>query len=433
MNLVAALLAIGVPRPGRWSLDNAIDFAPHGWWALVIAVVVGVGGAAALLVDVLAPARARSPPRRSSGARGAELLDEQREHLAPVADDADVGRVEDRCASASGLIASTVPRGAQADGVVELAARADAHEQARRDRPAGDADLARAGEPALVGDLAGRAELGAEQRRAAVRARRTRRAATPVPTPMTVCASASTSRSSSRVRASTRTRPRAGESAIVSTARASTARRCERREHARRARSPSGRGDVQWIAATSWPPNAGFHATSRSSSRSSSTASPVRPAPRRAATRDATSRPHAVEPVRIAHGCRVARELGDRARRRLPRRSRRRGARSRRRPTRAASRSSGGSTVTASTLPRERGGRAEELAGRRARGRVRRRRSTRGRRRGAARRRPASRGVGGRARRARRVRASSAHGVAHLVGERRVGPALPRARRRPSP
>ena len=61
------------------------------------------------------------------------------------------------------LIASTVPRGAQADRVVELAARADAHEQPRRDGSAGDAHLPGAGEPALVGDLAGRAQLGAEQ------------------------------------------------------------------------------------------------------------------------------------------------------------------------------------------------------------------------------------------------------------------------------
>ena len=67
-------------------------------------------------------------------------------------------------APGSTLIASTVPRRAQADGVVELAARADAHVQARRDRPAGDADLTSAREPALVGDLARRAELRAEQR-----------------------------------------------------------------------------------------------------------------------------------------------------------------------------------------------------------------------------------------------------------------------------
>ena len=43
--------------------------------------------------------------------------------------------------------------------------------------------------------------------------------------------------------------------------------------------------DVAPIAATSWPPNAGFHATSRRSPTSRSTASPVRPASRRAATR----------------------------------------------------------------------------------------------------------------------------------------------------
>ena len=57
------------------------------------------------------------------------------------------------------------------------------------------------------------------------------------------------------------------------------------------------------MAATSWPPNAGFHAHRRAlSSTSSATASPVSPAPRRAAARDATSRPHAVLGARIAHG-----------------------------------------------------------------------------------------------------------------------------------
>ena len=67
--------------------------------------------------------------------------------------------------------------------------------------------------------------------------------------------------------------------------------------------------EVAPIAATSWPPNAGFHAISRPSSTSRSTASPVRPASRRAATRDATSRPHAVEPVMIAHGAAVPAQL----------------------------------------------------------------------------------------------------------------------------
>lgn len=50
MNLVAALLAVACVGPGEWSLDHAIDFAPHNWWSLVIALVVGVGGAAATLV-----------------------------------------------------------------------------------------------------------------------------------------------------------------------------------------------------------------------------------------------------------------------------------------------------------------------------------------------------------------------------------------------
>ncbi len=57
-----------------------------------------------------------------------------------------------------------------------------------------------------------------------------------------------------------------------------------------------------WIAATSWPPKAGFHAMRRSPSSSKPTASPVRPAPIAAAVRLATSRPHAVLGANIAHG-----------------------------------------------------------------------------------------------------------------------------------
>ena len=74
---------------------------------------------------------------------------------------------------------------------------------------------------------------------------------------------------------------------------------------------------------------------------SSSTASPVRPASSRAATRAATSRPHAVDGARIAHGCLVARQRPRPRRRRLPRRSRRRGARSRRRPNSSSTSGSG--------------------------------------------------------------------------------------------
>jgi putative oxidoreductase len=50
MNLVAALVAIAAVGPGEWSLDDAIDFTPDGWWSLAIALVVGVGGTVALLV-----------------------------------------------------------------------------------------------------------------------------------------------------------------------------------------------------------------------------------------------------------------------------------------------------------------------------------------------------------------------------------------------
>ena len=50
MNLSAMLLAISCLGPGEWSLDNAIDYAPSNWWNLIITLVIGVGGAASLLV-----------------------------------------------------------------------------------------------------------------------------------------------------------------------------------------------------------------------------------------------------------------------------------------------------------------------------------------------------------------------------------------------
>ncbi len=48
--------------------------------------------------------------------------------------------------------------------MVELPARADADEQPRRDGTTGDPDLAGTRLPPLVGDLAGRTELGIEHR-----------------------------------------------------------------------------------------------------------------------------------------------------------------------------------------------------------------------------------------------------------------------------
>ena len=61
-------------------------------------------------------------------------------------------------------------------------------------------------------------------------------------------------------------------------------------------------GDVLVMAATSWPPKAGFQDSSRPPSTSTSTASPVNPAPRRAASRAATSRPHSVPGASTAQG-----------------------------------------------------------------------------------------------------------------------------------
>ena len=55
MNLVAALFALACVGPGQWSLDNAIDYTPHGWWGLITALVIGVGGAAVTLFTFWRP------------------------------------------------------------------------------------------------------------------------------------------------------------------------------------------------------------------------------------------------------------------------------------------------------------------------------------------------------------------------------------------
>jgi putative oxidoreductase len=54
-NLAFASLAIGCLGAGQWSLDNAIDFTPHDWWGLIITLIIGVGGSAALLVTFWRP------------------------------------------------------------------------------------------------------------------------------------------------------------------------------------------------------------------------------------------------------------------------------------------------------------------------------------------------------------------------------------------
>jgi putative oxidoreductase len=50
MNLSAMLLALACLGPGEWSLDDKIDYAPSNWWSLIITLVIGIGGAASLLV-----------------------------------------------------------------------------------------------------------------------------------------------------------------------------------------------------------------------------------------------------------------------------------------------------------------------------------------------------------------------------------------------
>ena len=49
MNLLAACVAIGCVGPGRWSLDNAFNFHLTVGGGLIAVLVIGVGGAAALL------------------------------------------------------------------------------------------------------------------------------------------------------------------------------------------------------------------------------------------------------------------------------------------------------------------------------------------------------------------------------------------------
>ena len=140
----------------------------------MIALVIGVGGAAGTLVDVLAPARAQARGGVPSSS-GAPARAARRAAGAPRASRRRCRRRRRRrsARSRSGLIASTV-RAARTPTVwLNLPLAPMLTNRRGAIDAAGDADLAGARQPALVGDLAGRAELGAEQRRAAVRARRT--------------------------------------------------------------------------------------------------------------------------------------------------------------------------------------------------------------------------------------------------------------------
>jgi putative oxidoreductase len=62
MTLTIAGLAIAVLGAGEWSLDHALDlFDPPGLDGLLIALVAGVGGAAALLGAAWRPEAKRDP------------------------------------------------------------------------------------------------------------------------------------------------------------------------------------------------------------------------------------------------------------------------------------------------------------------------------------------------------------------------------------
>ena len=50
-------LAVGTMGPGEWSLDNAINFFLSGWGALILSVVLGVGGAAVHIATSYRPVK----------------------------------------------------------------------------------------------------------------------------------------------------------------------------------------------------------------------------------------------------------------------------------------------------------------------------------------------------------------------------------------
>jgi putative oxidoreductase len=57
MTLTMVGIAVAVLGAGRWSLDHLLGIDLAGWTGLVLALVVGVGGAAALLAATWRPAR----------------------------------------------------------------------------------------------------------------------------------------------------------------------------------------------------------------------------------------------------------------------------------------------------------------------------------------------------------------------------------------
>ncbi|MGQ0825859.1 MAG: DoxX family protein [Actinomycetota bacterium] len=61
-NLAAACFGIACLGPGEWSVDNATDFDLDGWWGLMSALVIGVGGTIGLLMTFWRP----PPPKEAT-------------------------------------------------------------------------------------------------------------------------------------------------------------------------------------------------------------------------------------------------------------------------------------------------------------------------------------------------------------------------------
>ena len=77
--LMIAVIAVAVSilGPGKWSLDHAFGLDTHypfyGVWGFVVSVVLGLGGAVALLVTSWTPPEQGEPDRLSPADRRARL------------------------------------------------------------------------------------------------------------------------------------------------------------------------------------------------------------------------------------------------------------------------------------------------------------------------------------------------------------------------
>lgn len=53
--IAVGALTVGTSGPGRWSLDNVVDFSPTGWTSFVITLALGVGAALGQLLIAYRP------------------------------------------------------------------------------------------------------------------------------------------------------------------------------------------------------------------------------------------------------------------------------------------------------------------------------------------------------------------------------------------